>query len=554
MKLRPYQEDSINSLCNWWNSHKDIKKIPLVVAPTGSGKSVTIADLTRQLFDTYPEDHPRTLVIVPSKELAEQNASKLKSLLPSHLKVGFYSASISKDPEADVIVATIGSVFKAAHILGDIKCVIIDEAHLVNPEGNSAGRYRQFLDELSKYCKYCAAGFTATPFRGDGVWLTDGKNPFFTGVAHTTFPQDLIDNGFLSPLVRPIDALKTRINTDKVQIVSGDYNIKQLSECVDAYLKNVAIEATQLASDRKKWIAFTPTVANAMHLVHLLREQGISSYLVCGATDKKIRADLIDRFRRGEIRCLVTVLALATGFDVPDVDCVIWCRPTKSPVLYCQGAGRGMRIASEKKDCLWLDFTDTTERMGPVDGVKGKKRRDSGETDPLTKICSNCGEVYSIKLPECPSCGFFVEDEEKLPEVSRKAVSASDSPIMLSQSKLLINEYKISDAKYSVHTKVGSKPTLRVDYYAGIRRVVTEWVCFEHEGFAREKAMNWWKNRDNRGLENLNTLRILGKPYPDTVNEALEVIQQTERNSIVIPAKITVNESEKFPKIVFQSF
>ena len=185
MELRAYQQNSIDGLYSWWQKHAGIADCPLLVLPDRCRKSVVIAELVRLLFDTWPESHPRTVVLVPSKELAEQNADKLMRILPSHIRVGYYSASLGrKQPDADVIVATIGSIAKSAHLLGNIRCVVIDEAHLVNPDG--AGQYRQFMNDLARYCVFRVVGFTATPFRGNGVWLTDGDEPLFTGIAHET--------------------------------------------------------------------------------------------------------------------------------------------------------------------------------------------------------------------------------------------------------------------------------------------------------------------------------------------------------------------------------
>ena len=216
MILRPYQQTAIDQLYYYWTSHP--ASLPIVCMPTGSGKSIVIAELVRLFFDTWPEHHPRTVVLVPSKELAEQNAEKLRALLPSHLSVGYYSASLGKkQQDADVIVATIGSIYKDAHLLGNIKMVIIDEAHLVSPDGIEAGRYRQFLSRLARINQYCTVGFTATVFRGNGVWLTDGEAPLFTGVAHTVKVQDLLDDGYLSTLIRPMDAVSTRIDVDGIK-------------------------------------------------------------------------------------------------------------------------------------------------------------------------------------------------------------------------------------------------------------------------------------------------------------------------------------------------
>ena len=534
MELRAYQQNSIDGLYSWWQKHAGIADCPLLVLPTGAGKSVVIAELVRLLFDTWPESHPRTVVLVPSKELAEQNADKLMRILPSHIRVGYYSASLGrKQPDADVIVATIGSIAKSAHLLGNIRCVVIDEAHLVNPDG--AGQYRQFLNDLARYCVFRVVGFTATPFRGNGVWLTDGDEPLFTGIAHETPVSELLQAGYLSPLIRPIDAIQSRIDTSGISTSNGDYNIGQLSDRVSDYLPAAADEACTLAADRHKWIAFLPTVANAEAFAELLNQRGIPTLVVCGDTPKKEREQRIASFRRGEVRCLVTVLALATGFDVPDVDCIIWLRPTQSPVLYVQGAGRGLRIAEGKQNCLWIDFSDTTERLGPVDGIRGRKRgRKKLEAVAPFAVCGECGnQVRPASSLECPDCGAILREPE--PEEAR---AASNAAIMAHQVQPKINTYPIDRVSYARHQKPGSPESLRVEYWCGLRIVAREWVCLNHQGFARAKADRWWARR------NPDSFNFI----PGSVDQAFEWLD--DGFELRKPESITINESGKYPEIV----
>lgn len=535
MILRPYQQRSIDALYQWWTQRQGN---PICTLPTGAGKSVVIAELCRVLFDTWPEEHPRTVVLVPSKELAEQNAAKLRAMLPTHLSVGYYSAGLGrKVPNADVIVATIGSVYKDAHLLGNIKCVVIDECHLVSPNGADAGRYRQFLRDLGKLCKFRVVGYTATPFRGDGVWLTDGDDPLFSGMACNIPVQELLDAGHLAPLVRPMDAMTTRIDTSGIKTTSGDFSLADLADRVQDYIPAAATEAVALAADRRKWIGFTVTVANAHQLCGELNGHGVKTAVVTGDTPKVERDTLIERFRRGELRCLVTVLALATGFDVPDVDCILWLRPTQSPVLYVQGAGRGLRISPGKVDCLWLDFSDTTERLGPVDTIKGRKRsrrKKDEEAGAPYRICDECGERAPASAPACPCCGH------EFPAREQEVRSASNAAIMAAQVQPKINTYPVTRVDYAVHSKPGSPDSMRVDYYSGLRRVCSEWVCFEHQGFARAKAEAWWNRRCERRFSDC---------IPDSAIQCIDW-QQNERLELAVPTAITINETGKYPEIV----
>jgi DNA repair protein RadD len=533
MKLRDYQQLSIDKLYAWWMAHPQTGNNPLVVLPTGAGKSVVIAELVRLLFDTWPDDHPRTIVLVPSKELAEQNAEKLRALLPPNIGVGYYSASLGqKQAAADVIVATIGSIYKAAHLLGNIRCVVIDEAHLVNTSGAEVGRYRQFLTDLRKYCRFRVVGYTATAFRGDGTWLTEGDDPLFTGVAHTTTMRQLLEHEppYLSPLVRPVDVIQTQIDTTGIRTTGGDYNIGELSEAVDAHLEAAAHETIKLAAGRKKWIAFCATVKNAQHFREILTGLQVTAEVVTGDTEKRERELLIKQFKAGHIQCLITVMALATGFDVPDVDCLIWLRPTKSPVLYVQGFGRGTRIAPGKTDCLVLDFTDTVERLGPVDTIKGRpKRAKKEDAQAPHRVCPDCGERAPVAATECPACGFQFP-----PPPPKESRAASNHAILSSQIEKRINTYAVDRVTYSIHTKPGKPESLRVDYWNGLRVVCSEWVCFDHEGFAGAKAQQWWSKR-------------VGAPVPST-SKALEIIQSGIKP--LVPVSVQVNETGKYPELI----
>lgn len=539
MILRDYQSNAVTATFDWWTKHEGAC---LLTLPTAAGKSIICAEIVRQVWYQWPDFHPRTVVLVPSKELAEQNAEKLVKLLPQNISVGFVSASLGKKQHLkDVVVATIGSIYKDAHQMGNIKIVIIDEAHLCNNNGKETGMYRRFLTELAKYCQFRVVGMTATAFRGDGVWLTDGDDPLFTGIANTVTMRQLLDAGYIAPLVPPVaGAITTRIDTSTVGISNGDYKVGELSDVVETYLQGVADESVRLAADRKKWIAFTPSVTNAQSLASKLAARGIFAHVVCGETPKQERETLIELFRQGDIRCLVTVLALSTGFDVPDVDCLIWCRPTRSPVLYVQGFGRACRIAPGKTDALVLDFTDTTERMGPVDLVKGhaKKRKD-GEA-PFV-VCDECGTRNHAKATVCIECGAEIAHAEK----EAQAAKASTAAVLSTQMQAFMAQYSWNDitkVDYSIHRKDGKPDSLRVDYWAGLMIVASEWVCFEHEGYAQRKAHEWYMFRKpiDYGHE------------PGSVEQLLEWI--ATGFYLKTPTRIATRRNGKYTEIVSYDF
>lgn len=540
MILRPYQSRTVEHLFAWWTKHQEQDDIPVLALPTAAGKSVICAEIVRQMYEQWPDYEPRTVVLVPSKELAEQNADKLRALLPDTVSVGFVSASLGKkEHHADVIVATIGSIHKSAHLLGHIKCVVIDECHLVNSK--DAGMFRNFLRDLAKHCEFRTVGMTATPFRGNGVWLTDGAAPLFSGIASNVTMREMLDQGYISPLIPPASRIATRIDASGVGVVQGDYKVGELSQCVNTYLFDVARETAHLAHGRRKLIAFTPSVNNAETLADMLNRRGIESAVVCGETPKDDRARLIEEFRRGEIRCLVTVLALAVGFDVPDVDCIIWCRPTKSPVLYVQGMGRGTRISEGKTNCLVLDFTDTVERLGPVDTVRGRAKYKGGPQDAPFCVCDACGARNAANALVCVECGAVIREEEvKAP----MAAQVSLAELLSSRVATPIVWHDITRVTYRVHSRPGKTDSLRVDYYSGILMVASEWVCFDHTGYARQKAVAWWTARTD-------TTKMHMKNPPKNTAEAFDwATHPFDIPYLLKPTRIATRQNGKYQQVV----
>jgi DNA repair protein RadD len=162
-------------------------------------------------------------------------------------------------------------------------------------------------------------------------------------------------------------------------------------------------------------------------------------------------------------------------------------------VLYVQGMGRGTRISDGKTDCLVLDFTDTVERLGPVDTIQGRAKKKSGTQEAPYSICPDCGERNSPAALVCIHCGGQIREAED------KQLDAKVSYAALLSSQTTVAElvwHDITKVGYAMHRKEGKPDSLRVDYYTGLLRVASEWVCFNHIGYPKQKAQNWWLERD----------------------------------------------------------
>lgn len=538
--LRTYQQRAIDNLLDWFQ-HNDGH--PIMDACVGSGKSVMLAWLCQHAISTYPGT--RIIMLVPTKELLEQNLGKLLEIW-SDAPVGVVSASVGKKQIGHPItIATIGSLHKHAAKMGHVDLMIVDECHAI--PGGDEGMYRRFIAEMHKYCPDMRViGATGTPYRGSGVWLTAVDDAIFTDIAARVTMDELLAEKYLSPLTTTPTSAK--LDASGVRTVGGDYVVSDLARAIDRpeLVTAACAEIVKLAADRQKWLIYCVTVEHAEHVNNELERLGIACELVHGGTPKTERAASIELFRNGHLQALVSVAVLTTGFDVPDVDCIVLLRNTQSPVLYVQIMGRGMRVADGKNDCLVLDFTDTVERLGPVNKVKGRLPKKSKGDAPV-KVCDECGSLNPISATECKTCGALFHIEETEPHKTRASTA-----MVLDIGKPRIVTHPISEVRYAIHRKDGKPDSLRVDYWSGDlikRKVASEWVCFEHTGYARQKAEAWWKRRD----ENYRCWAFV----PDTAREALEFLTKSRwilsgeyESMIEKPTAITINESGKYPEII----
>lgn len=510
---RKYQDDAVNDIINCWI--RNPKRAPVIVLPTGAGKSVVVADICKRMHTDFAQYNPRGIITVPSKELCEQNADKLRKLLPPNISVGMYSASAGeKKPDSDIVVCTIGSVSKYPEALGYRSYWLNDECHLANPNGT--GVYWRFFEGMVKANKehnmpFCYGGLTATPFRGNGVWITQGKKPLYDIIAHNTKMSELLRDGYLSPLVNPQSKIETRIDTSGIEKAGDDFKLPDLVERTKEYLYAAARESIILAKDRKKWMAFLPDLSSANDFCKILQSLEITAAVVTGDTDKKERERLISQYKAGYIRCLITVVALTTGFDVPDIDCIIWLRSTHSPVLYVQGAGRGTRISDGKTDCLWLDFTDTTERLGAIDQIRGRSaNKNLRKPDVAPCItCENCGTSWTPASKEV--CIEYMKNDKGvfiLDGNGARIISAGCGHVMrvpdpldpryASSAEIMASlnpypEFPVDSISARIKKAKNGKDFISLEFFCGLNLICKHQIYFGVIGLT-PTSQTWWKD------------------------------------------------------------
>lgn len=528
--LRPYQQAAVDSLYQWFENNSGN---PLIVVPTGGGKSLIIAAFIHSVHAQWPKE--RILVLTHVRELIEQNHAQMLRAWPS-APAGIYSAGIGRrEHDAPVLFAGIQSVYEKAAKVGWTDLVIVDEAHLIPAKG--MGMYRTFLDALRSMNPHLKViGLTATPFRTDTGSLADGDDRMFHGVAFDCDLPQLIADGYLSPVTSK--GTKSPIDTANVGIRAGEFIERELELAAMAgdVVPRAVAEIVSRGQDRKAWLMFCCGIEHARAVRDEAQKHGIACECVFGDTTSSERDSIVQRFKEGKLRAIANVGVLTTGFDAPQVDLIALLRPTKSPGLYVQMVGRGLRLAPGKKDALVLDFGGNVLRHGPIDQVKIKqpgKKEEAGIVP--ARECPQCQELVGIMFRQCPACGFewVILDGEVGSKHDDKPAEAT---ILGTPKGSPIERWAVNFTRYQRHDKRGKTSSLRVDYECGFQQRVSEWVCFEHPAgsFPRKKAEQWWVARGG------------ALPVPETVDLAL---CRQECGALREVATVTVDTRGDYPEL-----
>lgn len=471
--LRDYQARTITTLYDWFESGN--KGNPCIVLPTGSGKSHIVAALCKDALQNWPET--RVLMLTHVKELIAQNAEKMRQHWPN-APLGIYSAGLRSKRIDSITFAGIQSVRDKADQIGFVDLVIIDECHLVSHKAE--GGYRQLIADLQTTNPAMRIiGLTATPYRLGHGYITDPPALFNDLIEPVTI-EELIYKGFLAPLRSKVT--ETKLDAKSVHKRGGEYIEKELQAAVDKEPLNVAIvdEVIALAGDRKAWLFFCTGVDHAYHVADALSARGISAACITGKTPAGKRARIIADFKSGRLRALTNANVLTTGFDYPDIDLIAMLRPTMSPGLYVQMAGRGLRPKSHTDHCLVLDFAGVVQTHGPITAVQEPRRKGDGSGDPPVKVCDDCGELVHISARKCPACG------SDFPHPKKEEPTLHDDDIMGIDAL----ELTVSEWTWRVHVSRSSgKEMLKVSYYGDLaQKPVTEYFPVTHDGYAGRKA------------------------------------------------------------------
>lgn len=360
-KLRPYQQEASDKAVEFFQSKK--KRNAIMVLPTGSGKSLIIAEIANRLND-------HVLIFQPSKEILEQNFAKLQSY--GVLDCSIYSASFNSKEVSRITFAMIGSVRNHPEFFAHFKFVIIDECHGVNSK-NTDSMYNQFLSNLD--CQ--VLGLTATPYRlsfdgfGGSIlkFLTRTRPRIFSELIYHVQIKELADQGYLAKMeyyqINIVDPTKLQVNSTGADFT--DKSVQKHYKDINFNLKLKEVIERLVKAGRKNILVFTRFVAEAQELSDYFN--GLSE-MVSGETPKKERERILKDFKSGEIRIVTNVGVLTTGFDFPELSTIVLARPTMSLALYYQMIGRAMRPHESKSTAWIIDLCQTYKRFGRVESLE----------------------------------------------------------------------------------------------------------------------------------------------------------------------------------------
>ena len=287
LTLRPYQREAVEAVYRHLRERDDN---PCVVIPTGGGKTPVMATVCD---DAVTRWNGRVLVLAHVKELIEQTAGTLDRMAP-HLHVGLYSAGLGRrDTEHPCLVAGIQSVYKRAAELEAFDLVIIDEAHMIPPEGD--GMYQTFLaDAKVVNPNVRVIGLTATPFR-----MTSGMicrpDHFLNHVCYEVGVKELIVGGYLAPLRTKAGVVKA--DTSGLHVRGGEFVAGEVEDLMDSgdLVRSACAEIVELTRERQSVLIFASGIRHGQHVVEILhREHGLECGFVTGDTPTAERFGTLD--------------------------------------------------------------------------------------------------------------------------------------------------------------------------------------------------------------------------------------------------------------------
>lgn len=324
IQLRPYQSESIEAAYEYCRT-KDGN--PLIIQPTGAGKTLTMAMMARDIVRW----HYRPIIISHSPELVQQTHDEIATICPELRPSMFCNKLRKKDLSGRVVVASVQSLFYAKGNLGQFRVAMVDEADSI-PNERTTGMYHDVIRRLQANDeKLRLIGLTATPYRLDGG-LIYGDGMLFSDICHEAEIADLVTQGFLCPVTTRI--ARAEVSRSGLKVRQGEYTEASMNAAfaTEQVVRTACMELIHAMRDRRKCLVFCCSSIHCELVNRFLPDAAILTY----ETPDRVRESIIAGFKSGHIRYLININICAVGFNVRDVDTIAMMLPTMSARLYYQ--------------------------------------------------------------------------------------------------------------------------------------------------------------------------------------------------------------------------
>ncbi len=398
--LRPYQQAAVDQVREAFRAGR---RKPLLVAPTGSGKTVMFSYVTA----SAAAKGNRTLILVHRAELLEQCHRSLASMDVPH---GLIAAGLTPDRNQLTQVASVQTLVRRFDRVVPPDLIVIDEAHHA-----TAGAWASVL---AQWPQARVLGVTATPARLDGKGLGQVFDDLIRGPEVTK----LIEDGYLC---KPVYYAPKTVSMEGVHKVAGDFNRAEVAERMDKpTITGDAVTHYRKYAEGQPCIVFCTGIKHAENVAAAFNASGYRFKVIDGTLAKEERAARVAALGSGQLHGLVSVDIVSEGFDLPCVAVAILLRPTASLSLHLQQIGRVLRPAPNKPRAIILDHVGNCRRHGlaeevrdwSLDGIRKRAKRGPQDDVADTRQCPECFAVHTPS-PTCPQCLHVYEIKDRIPDV-----------------------------------------------------------------------------------------------------------------------------------------
>lgn len=440
----------------------------LVVAATGVGKTYLSA------FDSM--NYQRVLFVAHREEIIKQAMQSFKNVRPNATSGFFYADNKEKDK--DLIFALVQTLGKEEYLNESyfkkdyFDYIVIDEFHHA-----ASKNYQRIIDYFEP--KFLL-GLTATPER------LDGKDVFAIcdyNLVYEVRLKDAINRGALVPF-KYYGIYDETVNYEHIEFKNGKYNEKQLEEALNIGARDELIIKHYEKYPSKAAIGFCSSKKHAEHMAEAFNKAKIPALAVYSGEKGEFseeREIALNKLRTGEIKVLFAVDMFNEGLDVPQIDLVMFLRPTESPTIFLQQLGRGLRKAKGKEYLIVLDFIGNYKKANLAPFLLSGQKYD--------KVKAKTSKIMEYDYPE--EC--YVDFDLKVVDIFKRMAE--------SQYKIhdLIKEefYRIMEETKEVPTRIEMFRSMDEDIYLNMKGKSKENIFKDYLGYLKEHNL---LNEDQKAL------------------------------------------------------